>query len=288
MAVVALMLCASPSVWAADQAPENGASTQSRADDFENAIFYTIDSTNLSICQSTLKILTWDVEDFYDWYPQFMTGEVLERVEAFEAQLEDVAQTLVSIEAALSEAYEEALQTGTYVSTVSDALMEVTDVLSMLGDESDEIYDILDEMQDYYEGIEEVMYDEMSDVWALRDEVNANEEYTEEFKEQVMPWIDELDQRVADFQEYFYESLLTMDDLAACDIALTEIRIQIDNVKADIIAAWEAYLSGITDAAVDANTEAKYYDLNGRQVLNPEAGRIYIMRQGSAATKVIK
>ena len=46
-------------------------------------------------------------------------------------------------------------------------------------------------------------------------------------------------------------------------------------------------LAGVDDITVDNDAPVVYYDLTGRQVLNPAKGQIVIERQGSKARKVI-
>ncbi len=64
----------------------------------------------------------------------------------------------------------------------------------------------------------------------------------------------------------------------AWGIKLKEVNIQ--GVKAGT--------SGIEDIAAEADAPVEYFNLQGVRVANPEAGAIYIMRQGSKVTKVIK
>ena len=46
-------------------------------------------------------------------------------------------------------------------------------------------------------------------------------------------------------------------------------------------------MSGVDEIAVDANAPVKYFNLQGVEIANPEAGAIVIKTQGGKATKMI-
>ncbi|MDE6160829.1 MAG: hypothetical protein K2F77_04140 [Muribaculaceae bacterium] len=56
----------------------------------------------------------------------------------------------------------------------------------------------------------------------------------------------------------------------------------IDNVRLTRRAT-----TGIEDVAADSYAEAEYFNMQGMRVAQPEAGRIYIVRRGGKATKVL-
>ena len=46
-------------------------------------------------------------------------------------------------------------------------------------------------------------------------------------------------------------------------------------------------LSGVESVEFDSNAPVKYFNLQGVEVANPEAGQIVIKKQGSKAVKVV-
>ena len=49
----------------------------------------------------------------------------------------------------------------------------------------------------------------------------------------------------------------------------------------------EAEDTGVTELYKEESENYNYYDISGRRVINPEAGKIYIRRGASSSTKVV-
>lgn len=49
----------------------------------------------------------------------------------------------------------------------------------------------------------------------------------------------------------------------------------------------EGWTNGVESVEFDSNAPVKYFNLQGVEVANPEAGQIVIKKQGSKAVKVV-